>query len=80
KEGSCVISATAADVSGVSAECIITSVAGVDSIFSSDDKFDVFDVNGVLVMKGCGKDSFRKLAQGIYLIRNNGVVKKLFIK
>ena len=79
-EGSCVIIAAAVDGSGVFAECIITSVAGVDGIFSAEDNFDVYDLNGVLVKKNADQEGIKTLTPGIYLIRQGGEVKKLIIR
>ncbi len=79
KEGTCVITATAADGSGVSAECIITSVAGVDGIFSAEESFDIYGVNGILIKKDADRDGLKFLTPGIYLIRQGGEVKKMVI-
>ncbi len=79
KEGTCVITATAADGSGVSAECIITSVAGVDGIFSAEESFDIYGVNGILIKKDADRDGLKLLTSGIYLIRQGGDVKKIVI-
>lgn len=80
KAGTCVITASAADGSNVSAECIITSVAGVDGIFSADEHIDVFNLNGILIKKNIDKEEMNKLTPGIYVIRQGNDRKKVIIR
>lgn len=80
KEGSCVIKATAKDGSGVCAECIITSVAGVDGIFTTDDNFDIYGLNGYIIKENADKESLKLLTPGIYLVRHHGEMKKLVLR
>ena len=79
KEGECVITATASDGSGVTAECIVTGVAGIDSIFSDNGNFDIYSVNGTLIRKGCDNDYLKTLAPDVYIIRQGNLMKKLII-
>ncbi|MDE5997911.1 MAG: Ig-like domain-containing protein, partial [Muribaculaceae bacterium] len=79
KEGECVITATASDGSGVTAECIVTVVAGIDSIFSDNGNFDIYSVNGLLIRKGCDNDYLKTLAPDVYIIRQGNLTKKLII-
>ena len=80
KEGTCVIKALAADGSGITAECIITSVSGVESIFLADDLLDVYDLKGILIKKDTDSESLKSLTPGLYLIRQCGNMKKLIIR
>ncbi|MDE6547644.1 MAG: Ig-like domain-containing protein, partial [Muribaculaceae bacterium] len=79
KEGECVITATASDGSGVTAECIVTGVAGIDSIFSDNGSFDIYSVNGTLIRKDCDNDHLKTLAPDVYIIRHGNLTKKLII-
>lgn len=80
KEGTCVITATAADGSGVAAECIITSVSGVDYIFSAKQEFDVYNIDGSIIKKCAGHESLKQLTPGLYIIKGNHEIKKVFIR
>ena len=80
KEGTCVITATAVDGSGVSAECIITSTSGVAGIFSETENLDIYDFNGLLIKKDCGREDIKTLIPGIYIIRQGSTMKKLVIR
>ncbi|MDE6510826.1 MAG: Ig-like domain-containing protein, partial [Muribaculaceae bacterium] len=80
KEGSCVITATAEDGSGASTECVITSLAGIEEIFSDTALLDIYDMNGLLIGKDCDKEHLKTLTPGIYLIRFEGGMKKLVIR
>lgn len=79
KDGICIITATASDGSDISAECIITSVAGIDSIFSDDEHFDIYNIKGVLIVKDVDKEYLKRLSPDIYLIRQGQYFKKLII-
>lgn len=80
KEGSCVITATTTDGSGIYAECIITSASGIDAIFSGSDSFSVYGLNGSLIKKDCNRLQLKTLTPGIYIIRNGHEMKKLVIR
>ncbi|MDE6696010.1 MAG: leucine-rich repeat protein, partial [Muribaculaceae bacterium] len=79
KEGECIITASASDGSGVTAECIVTGVAGIDSIFSDNINFDIYNVNGTLIRKGCDKNYLKTLAPDVYIIRQGNLTKKLIV-
>lgn len=80
KEGSCVITATAEDGSGVYSECIITSTMGVDGIFSDTDNIDVFGMSGIMIKKDCDREELKTLCQGIYIIRYGNKMRKFIIR
>ena len=80
KEGSCVISATAKDGSGIHADCIITGASGIDAIFLGSDSFSVYGLNGILIKKDSDREYFKTLTPGIYIIRNGKEMKKLVIR
>ncbi len=79
KAGSCVIMASTVDGSGVSAECIITGASGIDSMFADGVKVDVYNTNGVLLKRGCGKTELKSLAPGVYIVRDKNKAKTIII-
>ena len=81
KEGTCLISATATDGSGIYAECIITSSAGIDEIFNDGEtSWNVYDINGVLLKKNCDKDALKLLSSGIYILQSGNKIIKIVIR
>lgn len=80
KEGTCVITATATDGSGIHAECVVTGLAGIAEIFSDTDHFDLYDLNGTLLKKDSDKEELKVLTPGIYLIRIGNSMKKIVIR
>ncbi|MDE5571984.1 MAG: Ig-like domain-containing protein, partial [Prevotella sp.] len=81
KGGSCVITASTQDGSGLSAKCIITSVSGIDDIFTdADARFDVYNLQGILVKKDYGRDDLKQLPTGAYILHQGNVNKKIIIQ
>lgn len=81
KEGTCVITATATDGSGIYAECIITSSAGIDEIFIDGEmSWNVYDINGALLKKNCDKDGLKLLSSGIYILQSGNNIIKIIIR
>lgn len=81
KEGNCVISAKSTDGSDISAECIVTSSAGIDDIFvNAAERFDIYNMQGVLIKKNCNRDSLKMLSTGVYMIRQGIETRTLMIK
>lgn len=80
-EGTCVITASAADGSGIYAECVVTGLAGIDAIFAEDSSdVEIYDMNGILRKKGCNRDDLKKLTPGIYIIRSGNMIEKVVIR
>ena len=81
-EGTCVITATANDGSGVEAQCIINGLlSGLDMIYANDDvSVDVYNTRGILLKKGCDKEQLQRLTPGIYILRNGEKVAKVIVK
>ena len=81
KDGSCIISARTTDGSDLSAECIITSISGIDDIFAdADERFDIYNMQGLLIKKDCNRDNLKHLSSGIYIIRQGNKTKKIILK
>ena len=71
KEGTCRIIAHATDGSDVSAECIITGVSGIESIFADgSDHIYVYTPGGILIKKDCSSDDLKNLVPGIYILKS----------
>lgn len=80
QEGTCVITATANDGSGIKGECLITGTSGIEGIHSGTDRMDIFNIEGLIIKDNCTPDYINSLAPGIYLIRQGTEVKKLIIR
>lgn len=80
--GTCVITATAKDGSGVKAQCEISGVSGIEEILEdSESKVDVYNLRGELLMRGCDKAGLKLLQHGLYIVRTeNGSVIKIIVK
>ena len=80
-EGTCVITATANDESGVEAQCVVTGMSGIEEIFAdSDITVDVYDIRGVLLRRGCCKSDLRQLGTGAYILRQGNRAVKVVLK
>lgn len=81
KEGSCVITVATTDGSNLTAECVITSLSGVDAIFADPDAMiDVYDMNGVMLKKGCSREELKQLKPAVYIFRSGDTVVKTIVK
>lgn len=81
KKGTVVITASATDGSGVTAECeiIVGDQSGVDEILIDKDSYvKVYDLNGNLIFEGIYFAS--NLNKGIYIISHDGKMQKVMIK
>ena len=78
--GSCVITAKTTDGSNLSAECIITSMAGIDDVFADGVSFDVYSIQGALIDTDCTRDDLKKLSSGVYILRSSNKSSKIIIR
>ena len=82
KEGACEITASTVDGSNLSAKCIISLSGietGIESLFADGIKVDVYNINGVLLKRGCGKTELKSLTPGIYIVRDKNEAKTIVI-
>ncbi|MDE6402399.1 MAG: Ig-like domain-containing protein, partial [Muribaculaceae bacterium] len=80
-DGSCVITATANDGSGVEARCIITGLSGIEAIFSDGNTTaDVYSLGGFLLKKNCDRAGLRHLAPGAYIVKQGQRVAKMIVR
>ncbi|MDE6478795.1 MAG: Ig-like domain-containing protein [Muribaculaceae bacterium] len=81
KEGTCVITVLTVDGSDLTAECVITSLSGVEAIFGdSSAEVDVYDMNGILLKKGCTREELKRLKPGIYILRSGDTIVKTILR
>lgn len=79
--GNCKIIVSTLDGSNLTAECVITSSAGIEEIFSEEETvWDVYDINGVLLKKDCDKDSLKHLSSGFYILQSGQKTTKIIIR
>ena len=81
KAGSCVITVSTVDGSNLNAECVITGTSGVDAIFANPDaQVDVYDMNGILLKKGCSREELKQLKPAVYIFRCGDTVVKTVLR
>lgn len=82
KEGTATIKVETTDGSNLSSECVVTSLAaGIDKIFNDGNcSCDVYNVNGLLLIKDADIEKLHRLPDGIYIIRQGNDVTKLYLK
>ena len=80
-EGTCVITVSTTDGSGLSAECIITGISEVGFILPNKDaKLDVYNQNGILIRRNCTREELKELQSGIYIVRCGTTVKTIYLR
>lgn len=73
--GECIIRVSTTDGSNLAAECIVRTPSGLEAIWPDAEEFaDVYNSNGILVLRNACRGRFIQLPSGIYII--NG--RKLF--
>lgn len=75
--GECVITAMTTDGSDLKASCKLNALSGIYMIWSGDERnHDVYNLNGVLVKKGCSLEDYMRLEPGIYIVGGQKVLKR----
>ncbi|MBD5220163.1 MAG: leucine-rich repeat protein [Bacteroidales bacterium] len=70
RNGTCTVTVRTTDGSDLSAQCLITGLSGIDSIFADNDgPADIYDVKGTLIRKAADGDYARKLPAGVYILQ-----------
>ncbi|MDE7347325.1 MAG: Ig-like domain-containing protein [Muribaculaceae bacterium] len=81
KEGTCIITVSTVDGSNQKAECVITILSGVEAIFADPNALvDVYNMNGMLIKKGCLRGELRLLNPGVYILRSGDSIVKTIIR
>lgn len=79
--GTCKIIVSTLDGSNLTAECIITSTAGIGDIFNDDDTtWNVYDTHGLLLKNNCTKADLEKLSPGMYILQSKQSTTKIIIR
>ena len=74
--GSCTIKVSAAVHPNIYAECIITGISGIDTIFTdNDNRFDIYNIQGIMIAKDLSKAEFLRLPSGFYIINGLKIYK-----
>lgn len=68
-EGSCKITATATDDSGVFAHMTVNGLSDVQDIFEENEYYDVYTITGILVKTKCSKDDLKHIIPDIYIFK-----------
>ena len=73
--GECVISLQTTDGSNLRAECVVTGLSGIEAVWiDSDTRADIYDINGVRVLREASLDDFRRLSPGIYIVNHRKIL------
>lgn len=82
--GHAVVTATAADGSGVNAVCDVNVVTfdtnGLDSVLADGGVWDVYGIDGSLIAKDCTPESIGSLKPGIYILRKGTHIVKISLR
>ena len=66
--GSAVITVEALDGSGVKASCNINGTAGVDDVLAPGSTADVYNLDGVLMLRNADAEALKALTPGVYIV------------
>lgn len=70
RNGMCTITASTTDGSNLSADCVVTGLSGIDVLFVNDDeKADIYNTKGALLLKDASSADARLLAPGAYILQ-----------
>ena len=71
KPGTATISATAQGQTATVEVTVLDKATGIESV-SETETFDVYDINGYIILKDADKSSLTELAKGLYILRSQG--------
>ena len=75
--GECDIIAATTDGSDLKAACKINALSGVYMIWSdSENRPDIYSINGTLVKKECSLEDYMRLEPGIYIVGGQKILKR----
>lgn len=73
--GVCMIRVKTTDGSNLSAECVVTGLSGIEAVWIDEDmRADVYDLDGVRMLREASLDDFRRLSPGIYIVNNRKIL------
>ena len=71
KNGSCIIAAETTDGSNLTAQCYITGMSAIDTIFADENEtFDVYTVRGICIKRNCSISELKQFDHGLYILRS----------
>ncbi|MDE6556803.1 MAG: Ig-like domain-containing protein, partial [Duncaniella sp.] len=76
-EGRAVITAIATDGSGVTAQCIVDGLTGIEVLLMQEGNADIFDMRGILIKKNADRSEISSLPNGVYILRIQGKTYKI---
>ena len=78
--GYAIITATATDGSGVSAQCVVNGTSDIEMILENGREWNVFNIQGALILKKARTEDIRRLNKGIYIFHNGSTSIKANIR
>ncbi len=80
-EGDCIITVSSTDGSNTSNQCNVFVSSKNDSLLelATEDKSEVFNIQGILLMRGASKEDISRLQPGIYIILTGNIYRKIKI-
>ena len=77
KVGTAIITATATDGSGISAECHVDCTTGIQSILDKDVCIAIYNADGLLIKEDADISYVSTLSSGVYIIKSVGRTYKI---
>ena len=79
KPGISIVTATATDGSGISGNCQIVGLAGIEKLLIDHKQWDLYSSSGILIKKSISKKEIEQLPSAFYIL-SNGMYSIKFIK
>ncbi|MDE6553652.1 MAG: Ig-like domain-containing protein, partial [Muribaculaceae bacterium] len=80
-EGTCSITVSTVDGSGLYLECLITGISDVMELFENTGiVVDIYNMEGILILHQCSSEDIKRLKPGMYIIRTGQTSKTVYIK
>lgn len=81
RSGTCVITATTTDGSDLKAECMVSVLSNIKDIHDNATVVvDVFNMEGIVVVKNATEADIRRLPSGIYIVHQGDAIEKIVVK
>ena len=81
RSGTCVITATTTDGSDLKAECMVSVLSNIKDIRdNATGVVNVFNMEGILVVRNATEADIRRLPAGIYIVAQGDAVEKIVVK
>ena len=81
RSGTCVITATTTDGSDLKAECMVSVLSNIKDIHdNATGVVNVFNMEGILVVRNATEADIRRLPAGIYIVAQGDAIEKIVVK